>query len=118
MADYALFIGWGEFVPGREQAATRVFGEIMAHFGQLQQQGEITGVEPYFMEPHGGDLSGFVIVHGEREALARIRSSGDLGHLTLRAGMVVQRVGVVAAITGAELNRQLGAFQQDVGDLI
>jgi hypothetical protein len=32
--------------------------------------------------------------------------------------MVVQRVGVVAATTGAELNRQLGEFERQSADLL
>lgn len=117
MAEFALFFGGDELVPGREQTATRVFSEIMEYFGRLHYAGQVMGVEPFFLEPHGGKLSGFVIVHGEREALARIRSSDEFARLTLRASMVAQRVGVVAAATRAELNRQLAEFEQDVGDL-
>ncbi len=47
MVDYALFVGWGETVPGREQHAARVFGETMEYSVRLQQQGKITGVEPF-----------------------------------------------------------------------
>ncbi len=117
MADYALFVGWGDTVPGREQLAARVFGETMEYFGRLQQQGEIAGVEPFFLELHGGDLNGFFLVRGEREALARVRTSDEFVRVVLRAGLVVQRVGVVAATTGAELARQLGEFQQHAAEL-
>jgi len=117
MADHALFVGWGEVVTGREHQATRVFGETMAYFGRLQQEGQITGVEPFFLEPHGGDLGGFFLVRGERDALARVRTSEEFGRVILRAGMVVHRLGLVAATTGGELNRQLGEFQQEAADL-
>ena len=62
MADFGLFVGWGEVIAGREQQATQVFGETMEYFGRLQQAGEIAGVEPFFLEPHGGDLGGFFLV--------------------------------------------------------
>ena len=117
MADHALFVGWGEVVTGREHQATRVFGETMEYYGRLQQQGEIAGVEPFFLEPHGGDLGGFFLVRGEQDALARVRASEEFGRVILRATMVVSRVGVVAATTGAELARQLGEFQQQAADL-
>ena len=110
MADHALFIGWGEIISGREQQAARVFGETMAYFGRLQQQGEIASVEPYFMEPHGGDLNGFFLLRGEIDALSRVRASEEFGRVILRATMVVQRMGVVAATTGQELERQLGSI--------
>jgi hypothetical protein len=118
MADHALFIGWGEIVPGREQVATRVFGESMEYFGQLQQGGEIEGVEPFFLEPHGGDLNGFFLLRGERDALDKIRASAEFDRFVLRAGMVVQNVGVISATTGAELNRQIGVFAQETADLL
>lgn len=118
MADFALFVGWGEVIPGREQVATRVFGETMEYFGRLQQEGEIAGVEPFFLEPHGGDLGGFFLVRGEKDALARVRASEEFDRIILRATMVVQRVGVVAATTGAELNRQLGEFERQSADLL
>jgi hypothetical protein len=117
MADFALFVGWGEVVTGREQQAARVFGETMEYFGRLQQQGEIVGVEPFFLEPHGGDLGGFFLVRGERDALSRVRTSEDFGRVILRAGMVVHRMGVVGATTGEELARQLGEFQQHASEL-
>jgi hypothetical protein len=118
MADHALFIGWGAIVPGREQIAPRVFGESMEYFGQLQQGGEIEGVEPFFLEPHGGDLSGFFLLRGEQDALDRIRASAEFDRVVLRAGLVVQHLGVVSATTGAELTRQLGVFEQETTDLL
>ncbi len=30
----------------------------MEHFSQLQQEGQITGIEPFFLEPHGSELGG------------------------------------------------------------
>jgi hypothetical protein len=117
MADFGLFIGWGDIVTGREQQATRVFGETMEYFGRLRQQGEIESIEPFFLELHGGDLNGFFLVRGEAEALSRMRASEEFGRVILRASMVVQRVGVVSAVTGQELNRQLGEFQQNAAEL-
>ncbi len=77
MATGALFIGWGPTVHGREQQALPVFNETVRYFAGLQQQGEIAGFEPVALEPHGGDLSGFLLVRGDREALARLRTGGE-----------------------------------------
>ena len=118
MADHALFVGWGEVVPGREQQAGQVFTESLQFYGQLQQQGTIAGVEPFFLEPHGGDLGGFFLVRGERDRLAQVRSSAEFLRLIQRATFVVNRVGVVAAFTGDELTRQFGEFQRQATDLV
>lgn len=117
MADHALFVGWGEIVTGREQQAVQVFSETVAFYGQLQQQGEIAGFEPFFLEPHGGDLGGFFLVRGERDQLARLRTSEEFLRVIQRASLVVHRIGVVSAFSGDELTRQLGEFQQQVADL-
>jgi hypothetical protein len=118
MADHALFIGWGEIVAGREQQALRVFSETMEYFGRLQQEGQIAGVEPFFLEFHGGDLGGFFLVRGEQDALAQLRINEEFGRVILRASLQVHNIGVVAATTGPELNRRLGEFQQVAGDLL
>ena len=92
-------------------------GEAARFYTELQGGGEIESFEAVLLEPHGGDLGGFFLVRGEREALARVRTSEDFGRVIVRATMVVQRVGVVAATTGAELARRLGEFQQHAAEL-
>ncbi len=93
MADHALFVGWGEVTTGREQQAAQVFAESLQFYGRLQQQGTIASVEPFFLEPHGGDLGGFVLLRGERDRLAQVRSSAEFLRLIQRATFVVNRVG-------------------------
>jgi hypothetical protein len=118
MADHALFIGWGEVIAGREQQAGQVFTESLQFYGQLQQQGTIAGFEPFFLEPHGGDLGGFILLRGERDQLAQLRTSAEFLRFIQRASFVVNRVGVVAAFTGDELTRQFGEFQQQATELV
>ena len=57
-ANAALFIGWGQAIPGREQKALQVFNEGIQYWSKLQQQGMIESFEPFLLEPHGGDLAG------------------------------------------------------------
>ena len=117
MATGMLFIGWGEIIPGREQKALQVFGETLQYYTGLQERGEITGFEPALVEPHGGDLGGFILVRGERERLARLRSDAEFLRQLTRAQLVVQKVGVVAAYTGEELQNLMGTFQQQLAEL-
>ena len=117
MADHALFVGWGEVVTGREQQATRVFGETMEYFGRLQQQGEIAGVEPFFLEPHGGDLGGFFLLRGDRDSLAELRWSDELQRINSRATMIVEGFGVVGAEFGDRIQAQMQLFLEAAGEL-
>jgi hypothetical protein len=117
MADWGLFIGFGYPVRGREQKATQVFGEAVEFFGQRQQEGGIESFEGVFLEPHGGDLGGFFIVRGEKDALARLRASEEFLRLNTRAQLVVESFGVVGAQLGDNIARQMSRFQEASGEL-
>jgi hypothetical protein len=117
MADEALFIGWGEVVRGRETKALEVFNESVQYYGQLQQDGRIEAMDAWFLEPHGGDLQGFILLRGDRQQLDEVRRSPEFERLQARAGMIVDRTGTVNAYTGDSLGRLMGVFQEAAGDL-
>jgi hypothetical protein len=99
----ALFVGWGAVVRGREQNAIAVFQEAVQYYSRLQQQAEIQSFEAVGLEPHGGDLEGFLLIQGEPDKLARLRGSDEFIALTTRAQQVVEHVGIVGAFTGQDL---------------
>jgi hypothetical protein len=117
MADDALFIGWGEVVRGRERKAIEVFNESLQYYAQLQQDGKVESVEPWFLAPHGGDLAGFILLRGQREQLDEIQRSPEFERLQTRASLIVDRTGVINAYTGEALGRLLGEFEEASGDL-
>jgi hypothetical protein len=110
MAGEALFVGWGQVVRGREQLALEVFQETVAYYGRLQEEGKIERFDAYLLEPHGGDLAGFFLMHGEQSALDVIRSSLEFQRVTVRAGSVVENLGVVRASGGDALAQQMALF--------
>jgi hypothetical protein len=117
MADAVLFIGWGPVVPGREQTSIQVFQEGVAYWQRLQEQGAIERFETVALEPHGGDLAGFALLHGHREQLEQLRYSDEFQRLNTRAALVVQHLGVVAGFSGEALNRQFASFQEHAAEL-
>jgi hypothetical protein len=117
MADEALFIGWGDIVRGRETRALDVFNESLQYYAKLQQDGIVESFDAWFLAPHGGDLAGFILLRGERERLDEVQRSADFELLTSRAGMVVDRIGIVHAYTGDALGRLVGQFQQATAEL-
>lgn len=117
MADSALFIGWGPAVRGREQVASAVFGEAVALWTKLQEEGVLEGWEAYFLEPHGGDLEGFFLLHGDRDKLAAARVSEEMDVVVQRAAMVVDRMGVVGAATGARIESSMARFLANAAEL-
>ena len=117
MADAVLFIGWGAVVSGREQKSLQVFGEGVAYWQRLQEQGEIESFEAVQLEPHGGELAGFALLRGERDKLERVRYTDEFLRLNARANLVVQNFGVVAGFSGEALNRQFATFQEQASEL-
>ena len=119
MPQGALFIGWGpNAVHGREEAALKVFQESIQYYTQLQQQGQIDSFEPVFLEPHGGDLGGFILMRGDREKLNQIRYSDEFVRLTNRASSIIENVGIVTAFVGEDMERFVSNILPNTQDLI
>ncbi len=117
MATSALMIGWGLPVRGREQKALQVFNEAIQFYTRLQQQGTIESFEAVALEPHGGDLQGFLLVRGDREKLNTLRSSEEFLRLNNRASLVVDSLGVVTAFIEEGLQRLFADFQTQASEL-
>jgi len=117
MAEAGLFIGWGAPVRGREAKGLEVFNESVEYWGRLQQEGRIENFEVVLLYPHGGDLGGFALLRGTHEQLNDVGGDEEFLRLTARAGLIVERLGVVRAALGDGLEQQIGIYQQAVGEL-
>ena len=117
MADWALFLGFGAVARGRETQAVKVFGEGIQYYAELQQKGVIESFEPFLLEPHGGDLGGFILVRGDKDKLAHLRVDDEFQRRLTRAASIVDGVGVITAITGARLAEVMGSYEKDTEDL-
>ena len=117
MADSAIFIGWGEGIAGREQSSLTLFNEVLAYYTGLQKRGEIESFEAVLLEPHGGDLDGFLLIRGEAEKLDRVRRSEEFLGYNARAGLALHNLGVVRGWIGAGLERQFAVFGKLAAEL-
>ena len=115
MADAGLFIGWGEVVRGRETEALEVFNETIGYYSRLQEEGTIESFEPVFLEPHGGDLNGFILLRGDAEKLASLRVSEEFTQLATRATLIVDGFGIVGADLAERLQRQMEYYTEQIG---
>jgi hypothetical protein len=115
MADAGLFIGWGEVVRGREAEATELFNEWLGYLTRLQDEGTIESFEPVFLEPHGGDLGGFILARGEPEKLASLRVSDEFTRFAIRTTLIVDSFGVVGADLAERLQRQFEFYTEQIG---
>jgi hypothetical protein len=116
MADFGLFLGFGQPARGREVQADKVFGETLAYYAELQKQGEIESFQVAILEPHGGELGGFVLLRGEPDRLGKVRASAEFQRL-LRGGFIVDDIGVVSALLDGEAARFVGQAAALTADL-
>lgn len=117
MAQGALFIGWGEIPAGKAKKALKVFNEAVEYWKRMQKSGEIESFEHVFLEAHGGDLTGFNLVKGNREKLGKLRFSPEFQRLVARVGLIVGHLGVVDAYAGEEVDRRLKDFVTQIDEL-
>jgi hypothetical protein len=110
MADRALFIGFGQPVRGREERAVEVFNEFVGMFGRMQSDGRIEGMDATFLDPHGGDLGGFFMVHGDERQCAALPYDDEFRRAVNDATLIVENFGVVPATTGAGIEREMGMY--------
>jgi hypothetical protein len=117
MADAGLFIGWGAPVLGREAKGLEIFNESLAYYGRLQQEGVIEGVETAILEPHGGELAGFILLRGNEDKLAQLRVDDEFVRMSTRASLIVEGLGVVGASLGDGLEQAITTYQQAISEL-
>jgi hypothetical protein len=110
MADRALFIGWGQVVRGREHEALANFNETLGLYGRAQQDGRIESFDVCLLDPHGGDLGGFIMVHGTADQLNAFRDSDDFRANMAKGSLIVDRIGAVGGAVGEGVARQMGYF--------
>ena len=114
MADAAIFVGFGQAARAREPQALELFGEALAFYSGLQEGGQIESFEPVILQPHGGDLAGFLLVRGTLDQLTALQRSEGFLRLNARANLVVDSFGVVPAYIGEGLQGQLGIYAEQV----
>ena len=117
MADAGLFIGWGQVVRGREALAVDSFDETVQLLVQLQSDGRIENFELCFLDPHGGDLNGFMLLRGSAEQIDAVRHDDLFLHHMTRADLVVENLGVIGAALGDGIVHQMAIFQEEIGAL-
>lgn len=114
MTGRALFVGFGTPVRGREERAVEVFGEFVAMFGRMQSDGRIESMEVSLLDAHGGDLGGFFMVHGSEAQCAALANDEEFRRASIDAGLIVDNFGVVPAVTGDRVGREMTMYSEAV----
>lgn len=115
MADQALFVGFGQPVRGREERAIEVFNDFVGMFGRMQSDGRIEGMDVCLLDPHGGDLGGFFMVHGSETQCSQLTNAEDFRRACIDAGLIVENFGVIPARMGEAVGAEMGMYAEAVG---
>jgi hypothetical protein len=114
MADRALFVGFGQPVRGREERAVEVFGEFVGLCGRMESDGRIGSMDVALLDPHGGDLGGFFMLHGSEEQCSKLQMDEEFRRACIDAGLIVDNFGVVPAATGDTVMQEMGMYSEAV----
>jgi hypothetical protein len=117
MAEAGLFLGWGQVVRGREEQALERFNESMQLYARLQDQGRIESFDVALLNPHGGDLQGFVLIRGSAEQIDSLRRDEEFQRLQQKVDLIVDRLGIVDALVDEGLAEGMGIYQDVIGEL-
>ena len=117
MAKGALFIRFGFPFPGYRLKSVKVFAESTEYWKRLQEKKEIDSFEPVFLDYHGADFAGYILIRGDRDKLSKLQMDPEFERLNQRAAVVVSSFGVIAAFTGDELQRRFADFQKQSSEL-
>ena len=112
MEKAALFVGWGPIIAGREAQAKQVLADALQYCDGLQRVGRIDSFDVVVLEPHGGDLGGFVLLKGDKQKMAELRMATDFVKTLVGVQLVHQKVGVVGAYCGAEMQALFGLWEE------
>jgi hypothetical protein len=112
MSYNVVFLGWNRVVPGREQAGAEMFQNTLQYLGRLQQAGTIESFEPVLLQPHGGDLNGFILIRGKAENLDAMQASEEWLAAVSRGGLILEGLGVVGGATGDVLMEWMNRWME------
>ena len=114
MPDRAVFIGFGQPVRGREERAIEVFNDFVGMFGRMAADGRIGDMDVTLLDPHGGELGGFFLVHGSAEQCTALQMDEEFRRACIDANLIVDDFGVVPAATGAAVAEEMTMYAEAV----
>jgi hypothetical protein len=110
----AIFFGWNRSIPGREHVSAEHFTQFLGYLGGLKAQNTITGFEPVFLRPRGGDLNGFILIHGDVQKLHTLVETNEWIEHSMRALHHLDNSGYVFADTGSDVQKRMETWTKAI----
>jgi hypothetical protein len=106
MSNAAIFLGWNRPFHGKEGTAMDLMGRLNKYLEKLKNSGEITGYTRVWLEPHGGDLNGFVLIEGEVSKLQALKQTDEWNDGVIRLGLAVDGLGINHAVVRSAVDTE------------
>lgn len=89
--DIGVFIRYGKALPGREEKAIELFGEVVGYCESKLATGEITFFEPFlFVTGDAEEETGFILVKGPSDKIYSLFDEDDYRKLVAKAHLLVE----------------------------
>jgi len=83
-------------------------------FGRMAADGRIADMDVTLLDPHGGDLGGFFMVHGSAEQCSALMMDEEFRRACTDANLIVDNFGVVPAATGQAVGDEMAMYMEAV----
>ena len=113
MADRALFISWGDNVPGREERGLDVFNEAVGFYGRCQQEGRIESFDVVLM-PATSDIAGYMVLKGSVDQVAALREDDEYVRIMTEASTIVMNLRQAEGYCGSEIGRVMEIYREAI----
>jgi len=114
MASNVILFGWNGSIPNRELMSAQHFQTFTEYLGGLQRKGTIQSFEPVFLDPHGGDLNGFILIRGESPKLDTLIDSDEWRTHVIRAMLHLDKPGVVRGAAGELIAQRMAMWTKEI----
>ena len=114
MGTNALFFAWNRSIPSREKLSAAHFQDFVEYLGGQQRKGAIQSFEPVFLEPHGGDLNGFILIRAEAAKLDALVATKEWQTHMMRAALHLEGSGTVRAIVGEAVAERMNLWSSQI----
>lgn len=109
-ANAAIYVSWGNAIPGREAKSLEVFMGAVEYYSRLEKEGKIAGLRTYLATNGNTDhFAGFMLIEGEIAQLRAVIDSEEYKQILYKARHLVHDVDVVHCVTGAEVAKSIQA---------
>jgi hypothetical protein len=118
MTDRMLFLGWGQVARGREERALEVFNESVQLYGRMQQDGRIDHFDVALLDPHAGDLAGYIVLHGSAAQIGALRGDEEFRRLQAEVSLIVDDQRVIDGREGDGIAESLAIYADSIARVV